>query len=112
MIDIGSIHELLYPNWLANIIIVCKKNGKWLACIDFTHLNKTCPMESFPLQHIDVLVDATTIHELLSFMDAFSSCNHILMPPDDQEKTAFVTKRGIFYYKVMPFGLKNAGATY
>ncbi|KAL5805914.1 hypothetical protein ACOSQ3_028818 [Xanthoceras sorbifolium] len=59
-----------------------------------------------------MMVDATVGHELLSFMDAFSGYNQILMHPNDQEKTAFVTKRGIFYYKVMPFGLKNVGATY
>ncbi|KAL5562066.1 hypothetical protein UlMin_031813 [Ulmus minor] len=58
------------------------------------------------------MVDATAGHELLSFMDAFSGYNQILMHPEDQEKTSFVTERGIFCYKVMPFGLKNAGATY
>ena len=45
-------------------------------------------------------------------MDAFSGYNQILMHPNDQEKTTFITKKGIFYHKVMPFGLKNAGATY
>ncbi|KAK0572810.1 hypothetical protein LWI29_037640 [Acer saccharum] len=59
-----------------------------------------------------MLVDATAGHDLLSFMDAYSSYNQILMHPDDQEKTAFVTERCTFCYKVMPFGLKNAGATY
>ncbi|KAL5741572.1 hypothetical protein ACOSP7_028304 [Xanthoceras sorbifolium] len=59
-----------------------------------------------------MMVDATVGHELLSFMDAFSGYNQILMHPNDQEKTAFVTKQGIFYYKVMPFRLKNVGATY
>ena len=59
-----------------------------------------------------MLVDATIGHALLSFMDAFLGYNQILMHPDDQEKTAFITERGIFYCKVMPFGLKNAGATY
>ena len=81
-------------------------------CIDFTDLNKACPKDSFPLPHIDMLVDATVGHELLSFMDAFSGYNQILMHPNDKENTAFITERGIFYYKVMPFGLKNAGATY
>ena len=81
-------------------------------CIDFTDLNKACPKDSFPLPHIDMLVDAMAGHELLSFMDAFSGYNQILMHPDDQEKTAFITERGIFCYKVMPIGLKNAGATY
>ena len=59
-----------------------------------------------------MLVDATAKHELLSFMDAFSGYNQILMHPDDQDKTAFITERGNCYYKVMPFGLKNADATY
>ena len=59
-----------------------------------------------------MLVDATAGHELLSFMDAFSGYNQILMYPNDREKTAFITERGIFYYKFMPFVLKNAGATY
>ena len=75
-------------------------------------MNKACPKDSFPLPHIDMMVDATADHELLNFMDAFSGYNQILMHPEDQEKTFFVTERGIFCYKVMPFGLKNAGATY
>ncbi|KAK0589707.1 hypothetical protein LWI29_017611 [Acer saccharum] len=112
LFDIGSVKEVKYPDWLANVVVVKKKNGKWRVCIDFTDLNKACPKDSFPLPHIDMLVDATAGHELLSFMDAYSGYNQILMHPDDQEKTAFVTERGIFCYKVMPFGLKNAGATY
>ncbi|MES7295872.1 reverse transcriptase family protein [Cutibacterium acnes] len=75
-------------------------------------LNKACPKDSFPLPHIDRLVEATAGNELLSFMDAFSGYNQILMNPDDREKTAFITERGTYCYKVMPFGLKNAGATY
>ena len=112
LLDIGSVREVHYPDWLANVVVVRKKNDKWRVCIDFTDLNKACPKDSFPLPHIDMLVDATAGHELLSFMDAFSGYNQILMHPDDQEKTAFITERGIFCYKVMPFGLKNAGATY
>lgn len=81
-------------------------------CIDFTDLNKACPKDSFPLPHIDHLVDATVGHELLSFIDAFLRYNQILMYLDDQEKMAFITERGIYCYKVMSFGLKNAGATY
>ena len=88
------------------------KNGKWKVCIDFIDLNKACLKDSFPLPHIDMLVDATAGHELLSFMDAFSGYNQILMQLDDQDKIAFIIERGIFYYKVMPFGLKDAGTTY
>ena len=94
------------------MVVVWKKNGKPRVCIDFTDLNKACSKDSFPFPQIDMLVYATAGHELLSFMDAYSGYNQILMHPDDQEKISFVTECGIFCYKVMPFGLKNAGATY
>ncbi|XP_018454115.1 uncharacterized protein LOC108825305 [Raphanus sativus] len=107
-----SIMEVKYPDWLANPVVVKKKNGKWRVCVDFTDLNKACPKDSFPLPHIDRLVEATAGNALLTFMDAFSGYNQIMMHPDDREKTAFITDRGTYCYKVMPFGLKNAGATY
>jgi hypothetical protein len=66
----------------------------------------------FPLPRIDQLVDSTAGHKLLTFMDAFSGYNQIVMDEDDQEKTSFITSKGLFCYRVMPFGLKNAGATY
>ena len=81
-------------------------------CVDFTDLNKACPKDSYPLPQVNVLVNSTARHQLLSFMDAFSSYNQIQMHEDDQEKTSFVTSQGPFCYKVMSFGLKNAGATY
>ena len=81
-------------------------------CVDFTDLNKACLKDSYPLPRIDQLVDSTTGHKLLSFMDAFSGYNQIRMDGVDQEKTSFVISQGLFCYEVMPFGLKNAGATY
>ena len=81
-------------------------------CVDFTDLNKACPKDSFPLPRIDQLVDSTTGHKLLTFMDALSGYNQIMMAEEDQEKTSFITSQGLYCYKVMPFGLKNAGATY
>ena len=80
--------------------------------MDFTDLNKACLKDSFSLPYIDALVDSTSGFELLSFMDAFSGYNQILMHPEDREKTAFITDRGLYCYKVMSFGLKNAWATY
>ncbi|KFK44296.1 hypothetical protein AALP_AA1G239700 [Arabis alpina] len=112
LLRVGSITEVKYPDWLANPVVVKKKNGKWRVCVDFTDLNKACPKDSFPLPHIDRLVEATAGNKLLTFMDAFSGYNQILMHPEDREKTAFITDRGCYCYKVMPFGLKNAGATY
>ncbi|XP_019229710.1 PREDICTED: uncharacterized protein LOC109210711 [Nicotiana attenuata] len=92
--------------------MVKKKNGKWRMCVDFTHLNKARPKDSFPLPHIGQLIDAVAGHELLSFLDAYSSYNQTLMEEEDQEKTTFITHKGTYCYKVMPFRLKNAGATY
>ncbi|XP_024013058.1 uncharacterized protein LOC112087264 [Eutrema salsugineum] len=112
LLKVGSIAKAKYPDWLANPVVVKKKNGKWRICVDFTDLNKACPKDSFPLLHIDRLVEVTAGNRLLTFMEAFSGYNQILMHPDDREKTAFITDRGIYCYKVMPFGLKNAGATY
>ena len=112
LLEAGFIREVYYPDWLANVVMVKKSNGKWRMCVDFTDLNKACPKESYPFPRIDTLVDLTTRHELLSFMDALSGYNQIKMNEEDQEKTSFVTSQGLFCYKVMPFGLKNVGATY
>ncbi|XP_056857632.1 uncharacterized protein LOC108858710 [Raphanus sativus] len=112
LLGAGSITEVRYPEWLANPVVVKKKNGKWRVCVDFTDLNKACPKDSYPLPSIDRLVESTAGNEMLTFMDAFSGYNQILMHPDDREKTAFITDRGTYCYKVMPFGLKNARATY
>ena len=87
-------------------------NGKWRMCVDVTDLNNTCLKDSFPLPRIDQLVDSTAGHELLTFMDAFLGYNQILMKKEDQEKTTFVTSQGLYYYKVMLFGLKNIDVTY
>ena len=81
-------------------------------CVDFTDLNKACPKDSYPLLRIDQLVDSMAGHQLLNFMDAFSGYNQIKMDEADQEKTSFVTSQCLFCYKVMPFDLKNVGATY
>jgi dsDNA-binding SOS-regulon protein len=112
LLTANFIREVFYPDWLANVVMVKKATGKWRMCVDFTDLNKACPKDSFPLPRIDQLADSTTGHKLLTFMDAFSGYNQIMMDESDQEKTSFITSRGLFCYKVMPFGLKNAGATY
>ncbi|KAM1710970.1 hypothetical protein COP1_001282 [Malus domestica] len=118
---IGFFCEVNYPTWVANVVLVKKNSTKeslllqkvlWRMCVDYTDLNKGCPNDSFPLLLIDRLIDSTAGCELLSFMDAYSGYNQILMNPLDQEHTAFTTDRGLYCYKVMPFGLKNAEATY
>ena len=91
--------------------MVKKSNKKWRMCVDFID-HRACLKDSFPLPKINQLVDSTAGLELLTFMDAFSGYNQICMNEEDQEKTAFVTSQGLYYYRDMPFGLKNAGATY
>ena len=112
LLEENFIREVYYPEWLANMVMVKKANGKWRMCVDFTDLNKVRPKDNYPLPRIDTLVDSTVRHQLLSFMDAFSGYNQIRMEEADQEKTSFVTSQGLFRYKVMPFGLKNVGTTY
>ena len=112
LLTTSFIREVYYPDWLTNVVLVKKANEKWRMWMDFTNLNKACPKDSFPLLRIDQLVDSITGHKLLTFMDAFSGYNQIKMAEEDQEKTAFITSQGLYCYKVMPFKLKNAGATY
>jgi hypothetical protein len=112
LLEANAITEVQYPKWLANTVVVKKKNGKWRVCVDYTNLNDACPKDCFPLPRIDQLVDATSGHARLSFMDAYRGYHQIAMKESDIEKTAFMTPRGVFGYRVMPFGLKNAGATY
>ena len=112
LLQAKAMREVEYPKWLANLVLVKKANEKWRLCINFTDINRACPKDSFLLPRIDLIVDARAGHELLSFMDAFSGYNQISMDPNDQEKTSFITGQGTYCYQVMPFGLKNAGATY
>src|SRR3954465_888617 len=107
------IREIKESEWLANTVMVPKKDMDILRmCVDFTSLNKHCPKDHFPLPRIDQIIDSTAGCEKLSFLDAYSGYNQIRLKVKDQEKTAFITPFRVFCYNTMPFGLKNAGATY
>ena len=94
-------------------MVVKKKSGKWSVCVDFTDLNKTCPKDPFSMPRIDQLMDATVGRPQMSFLEAFCQGYHqISLALDDQVRIAFVTLIGNYHYKVIPFSLKNAGATY
>ena len=107
LIDSGFIREEQHPDWVANIVPVPKKNGKTRICIDFRDLNAACPKDEFPLPIMDVMIDNTCGFERMSFIDGFSGYNQIKMYPEDEKHTSFRMLLGVYYYTVMPFGLKN-----
>jgi hypothetical protein len=108
----GFIKEVFHPEWLANPVLVKKKGGKWRMCVDYTGLNKACPKVPYPLPRIDQIVDSTAGCEILSFLDAYLGYHKIWMKEPDQLMTSFITPFGMYCYTTMPFGLRNAGATY
>jgi hypothetical protein len=112
LLEDGLIKEVHHPEWLANPILVKKKNGKWRMCVDYTSLNKACPKVPFPLPRIDQIVDSTAGCETLSFLDAYSGYHQIKMKESNQLATSFITTFGMYCYVTMSFGLRNAGATY
>jgi hypothetical protein len=107
------IREVFHPEWLANPILVRKKNSnEWRMCVDYTDLNKHCPKDPFGLPRIDQVIDSMAGCDLLYFLDCYSGCHQIAIKEDDQEKTAFITPFGAYCYTTMSIRLKNVGATY
>jgi hypothetical protein len=109
----GFIREVFHPEWLANLILVRKKNSnEWRMCVDYTDLNKHCPKNPFRLPQIDQVIDSTAGCDLLCFLGCYSGYHQIAIKEEDQEKTTFITPFGAYCYTSMSFRLKNAGATY
>jgi hypothetical protein len=107
------IREVFHPEWLANPVLVCKKNtNEWRMCVDYTDLNKHCPKDPFGLPRIDQVIDSTAGYDLLCSLDCYSGYHQIAIKEEDQEKTMFITPFGAYCYTTMSFGLKNADATY
>lgn len=107
LLKTGFIREVQYPTWLSNVVLVKKHSGKWRMCVYFKDLNKACPKNNYPFSKIDQLVDATTGHEMLSFMDTYFRYNQVKMASRDEKNTFFITYNGTYYYMVMPFELRN-----
>ena len=112
LLEAGFIRECQYSEWILYVVLVRKPNGTLRMYVDFTDLNKACLKDSCPLSKIDKLVDTMAGHTLLRFMDAFFEYHQIPLCLDNQEMTAFIMDWGLYCYKVMPFGLKDARATY
>jgi hypothetical protein len=109
----GFIREVFHPEWLANPVLVRKKNSnEWRMCVDYTNLNKHCPKDPFRLPRIDQVIDSMAGCDLLYFLDCYYGHHQIAIKEEDQEKTAFLTPFSAYCYTTMSFGLKNAGATY
>ncbi|RDX58067.1 hypothetical protein CR513_62640, partial [Mucuna pruriens] len=108
----GENQQIQYPTLLANNVMVKKPNNKWKMCTNYTNLNKACPKDPYLLPSINQLVDGASRRYLLCFMDAYSEYNQIKIHLEDEAKTSFITDARAFCYKVMPFNLKNVGATY
>jgi hypothetical protein len=117
----GEVHRLLvarfiepiaYPTWLANVVMVQKKCGKWRLCIDLTSLNKACPKDNFPLPWIEKIVDSTAGCEVMSLLDCFSGYHQICIKEEDKASTSFITPFDTYCFVRMPEVLKNAGSTF
>jgi hypothetical protein len=112
LLEANFIEPVAYPMWLANVVMVQKKSGKWQMCIDFTSLNMACPKDNFPLPRIDRIVDSATGCEVMSLLDCFSGYHQIYMEEEDKASTSFITPFGTYGFIRMPEGLKNAGSTF
>jgi hypothetical protein len=113
MENAGFIKEIKTLTCVSNPVIVPKKNTNvWCVYVDYTALNKYCPKDPFPLPCIDQIIDSTAGCERLSFLDTYSGYNQIKLKVVDEDRMTFITPYRVFYYQVMPFGLKNARATY
>jgi hypothetical protein len=112
LLKAGFIYPIHLTQWVSNPVLVDKKQGMIRVCTDFHDLNKACPKDNYPTPFIDQIIDECVGCEAFSFMDGFSGYNQIQIKPKDQQKTTFICSWGTFAYRKMPFGLKNAGATF
>ncbi|GJX88119.1 reverse transcriptase domain-containing protein [Tanacetum coccineum] len=112
LVTAGIMREVHYHDWLSNPVMVKKSDNSWRMCVDFKDLNKACPKDGYPLPEIDWKVESLCGFPFKCFLDAYKGYHQIQMAEEDEEKTAFITNQGIFCYTKMPFGLRNAGATY
>jgi hypothetical protein len=112
LLDAGIIRDVTYLQWLANVVMVCKKKGNWWMCIDFTDLNKCCLTDDFSLARIDQIIDSAVGCDIMALLDYFSRYHQIWLHKEDEEKTSFITPFGTYCYMRMSKGLCNTGSTF
>ena len=112
LLDANVIREVKYSEWLTNVVLMPKKNGKMRMCIDFTDINKACKKDPFLLPRIDTSMDKAAGCKRFSLLHCFSIYHQIWLNKEDEEKTSFTTPFGTYCYIRMPEGLKNTGSTF
>ncbi|GKF30174.1 hypothetical protein Tco_0096516, partial [Tanacetum coccineum] len=112
LMDAGIMKEVHYHSWLSNPVMVKRHDDSWRMCVDFKDLNKACPKDGYLLLKIDWKVESLCGFPFKCFLDAYKGYHQIKMAKEDEEKTTFITSQGVFCYSKMPFGLRNAEATY
>eukprot|EP00253_Pinus_taeda_P013845 PITA_13845 len=112
LLDVNFIYPISDSKWVSLLVVVPKKNGKWRICVDYRELNKATQKDHFPFPFIDQVLDTLAGKKFFSFLDGFSGYNQIQIAPEDQDKTTFTCFWGTLAYRVLPFGLCNAPATF
>eukprot|EP00253_Pinus_taeda_P028554 PITA_28554 len=112
MFEAGIIAPIRFSEWVSNLVPTRKKSGEIRLCVDLRNLNQVSLKDHYPLPKMDHILQRVVGSSKISLLDGFSGFNQILVHPDDQDKTAFTTPWGTIKYVKMPFGLKNAGATF
>ncbi|GJV13315.1 reverse transcriptase domain-containing protein [Tanacetum coccineum] len=103
------LRKVKHQTWVANPVMVKKSDGGWRMCVYFTDINKACPKDCYPLPKIDWKIESLSGFRLKCFLDAYKGYHQIQMAEEDEDKTSFYVGEGVFCYKKIPFGLKNAG---
>ena len=112
LLEAGFIYPILDSKWVSPLMIVPKKNGKWRVYVDYREFNKATLKDHFPLPFIDPVLATLSGKKFFSFLDGFRGYNQIQIAPEDPDKTTFTCPWGTFAYKVLPFSLCNAPATF
>jgi hypothetical protein len=112
LLKYGFIYSVPPNEWVSKIVPVTKKQGTICVCVNYKDLNKDFPKGNYPTPFIDQIIDNCTESVIFSFMDGFFGYKQIDISSVDQRKKTLIYPWGNLSYRKLPFGLKNAGATF